>query len=209
MACFLSGRSSFISPGPDGTVTLNFNFPGCTTVCQPLFWHSNLHLYSSSQMNTLALVKTWIPLYSFPSSLLSKRGFLHSLALLLNCYLVARRCCYWMCEYGKWLAYFFFSPRSTGSNRQLHCPGRCALCHAQEKAQQVLPQPPPPHQWAPEVQLVILLDLFCLDLWSGKLSYLRCCKIACCNLSWITCHLINHINLCAFSMFFVLFCLTF
>lgn len=108
MACFLSGRSSFISPGPDGTVTLNFNFPGCTTVCQPLFWHSNLHLYSSSQMNTLALVKTWIPLYSFPSSLLSKRGFLHSLALLLNCYLVARRCCYWMCEYGKWLAYFFF-----------------------------------------------------------------------------------------------------
>lgn len=104
MACFLSGRSSFVSPGPDGTVTLNFNFPGCTTVCQPLFWHSNLHLHSSSQMNTLALVKTRIPLSSFPSSLLSKRGFLHSLALLLNCYLVARRCCYCMCEYGKWMA---------------------------------------------------------------------------------------------------------
>lgn len=168
--CSIGSSSFFVPMGMDVTVTLPCNFPGCAAIAQSWFLRTSQNLHSSVQINILALLRVQIPLSSFPSFLLSVSFY--SLPLTLSGWSLVRWCCHCMGNYGKWMAGDFFHWGLLGSE------GRCValgnmftfpcLTEGLDSPSSAFPLP---FNGLLKHAHSYLLDVSCLDLYSGQFSW--------------------------------------
>lgn len=157
--------------GMDVTVTLHCSFPGCTAISQPQFPRASQHLHSSIQINILVPLRAQIPLSSLPSFLLSVSFY--SLPLTLSCWLLVRWCCHCMGGYGKWVAGDFSTEVCWDQRGDALPLETFTLPCSRDGPASPSSSFPLPFNSVLMCAHSYLLEVFCLDLYSGQFSCLR------------------------------------